>query len=344
MTTTEHEQALIDELYADFERLELRPLWTQTADLMPARPTPRAVPWRWRASDLLPVADRAGELITIERGGERRAIALANPGLGGRPFATPTLWGALQHLGPHESAPAHRHVANAIRFVLEGEGVWTTVDGDACDMHPGDLVLTPAWTFHDHTNSTDSPMRWFDGLDLPLANQLDVIFYENHPELAQAVVDRNRSQRSWGHPGLRVRDEVPPTGHSALLRYPWSETDAALKHALADREVATVDFVDPATGGPVLSTLGCSVTRLQPGGRTPTQRRVGSSIIVVFRGSGETTLDGQRYEWGPFDMMAVPSWCEVSHHALEEADLFVLDDEPVMRALGYARAETEEIQ
>ncbi len=337
---TETDKSRLADLYQDFERLHLQGLWTQTSDLMPAVPTPKAVPWIWHAEDLLPIADRCGELITIDRGGERRAIALANPGLGGRPYATPTLWGALQHLGPRESAPAHRHMANAVRFVLEGEGVWTTVDGDACDMAPGDLVLTPAWTFHDHANTTDSPMRWFDGLDLPLSNYLDVIFYENHAELTQPVEHRNRSEQLWATAGIQVRDAERAVHGSPLLRYRWEQTDAALAMAIADSTSATIDFVDPSTGGPPLATLGCSMTRLVAGAWLPPTRRVGSSIVVVFRGRGHSTLNGERVDWGPFDMMAVPSWCEVSHSADEEADLFVIDDSPVLEALGFGRPPT----
>ena len=44
---------------------------------------------------------------------ERRAIALANPSLGGRPFASPTLWAAIQYLMPGEDAPEHREVVDA---------------------------------------------------------------------------------------------------------------------------------------------------------------------------------------------------------------------------------------
>ena len=335
--TGAEDEARLTELYDDFARLHLQGLWTQAADLMPGVPSPKAVPWIWRADDLLPVADRCGELITIERGGERRAIALANPGLGGRPFATPTIWAALQHLEPGETAPAHRHMANAVRFVLEGEGVWTTVDGDACDMEPGDLVLTPAWTFHDHANTSEAPMRWFDGLDIPLSNYLDVIFYENHPELAQPVEHRNRSEALWGAAGLRVRNAERAVHGSPLLRYRWDRTDELLTAATAGVGSATIDFTDPTTGGPPLATLGCSMTRLRSGATVPATRRVGSSIVVVFSGRGHSTLNGERVDWGPFDMMAVPSWCEVSHTADDQADLFVIDDTPVIEALGYGR-------
>nr|WP_308118071.1 hypothetical protein [Streptomyces buecherae] len=110
-------------LYQDFERASLVPLWTVREGLMPPTPTPRAVPHLWHWAWLHPLAARAGDLVPVGRGGERRAIALANPGLAGQPFATPTLWAAIQYLGPREVAPPHRHSQSAFRFVLEGEGV-----------------------------------------------------------------------------------------------------------------------------------------------------------------------------------------------------------------------------
>src|ERR1700758_5569263 len=148
----------LEELYRGFEKEQLVPLWTEIGDLMPASPRSAAVPHLWRWEQLRELAAQAGSLVPVGRGGERRAIAMANPGLGGRPFATPTLWAAFQSLGGHERAPAHRHSAAAIRFVLEGDGVWTTVDGDAIEMHPCDLVLTPGWTWHDHFNDGDGTM------------------------------------------------------------------------------------------------------------------------------------------------------------------------------------------
>src|SRR6187551_306513 len=159
-------------LYADFDAAGLAPLWTQREGLMPTAPTPAARAHRWPWSEVLPLAERAGELVPVGRGGERRAIAFANPGLGGQPYATPTLWAAVQYLGPAEVAPSHRHSQNAFRFVLEGEGVWTVVDGDPIAMRRGDLLLTAGWSWHEHHNSTDTPMVWLDGLDMPLVESL----------------------------------------------------------------------------------------------------------------------------------------------------------------------------
>ena len=122
--------------------------------------------WRW--SDVLPIAERAGQLVPVGRGGERRVIAYANAGLHPEPYATPTLWAVVQYLGPREVAPVYRHSQSAFRFVLDGEGVWTIVDGDPVAMRRGDLLLTAGRRWHEHHNVADVPMVWLDGLDIPL--------------------------------------------------------------------------------------------------------------------------------------------------------------------------------
>jgi gentisate 1,2-dioxygenase len=214
---------LLDELYADFAASGLVPLWTQIGSLMPASPAPEAVPHVWDWATLYPLAARAGTLVPVGRGGERRAIAVANPGLGGRPYATPTLWAAIQYLGPRETAPEHRHSQGAFRFVVEGEGVWTVVDGDPVAMRRGDLLLTPGWAFHGHQNVTDEPMAWLDGLDIPLTFQLDAGFFEFGSEqlsdLATPVL--SRGERLWGHPGLRPLSGLAPRIASPLPAYRW---------------------------------------------------------------------------------------------------------------------------
>ena len=150
----------LEELYRGFEKELLVPLWTEIGDLMPHAPQSKALPHCWRWSDLLPLAERAGELVPVGRGGERRAIALANPGLDGRPFAAPTLWAAIQYLNPREDAPVHRHTQNAFRFVVEGEGVWTVVNGDPVAMRRGDFLPQAGWNWHGHHNVSSTPMAW----------------------------------------------------------------------------------------------------------------------------------------------------------------------------------------
>ena len=186
-------------LYADFDTEHLTPLWTQLDELMPMTPAPRAVPFVWKWSTLYPLAQRAGDLVPVGRGGERRAIALANPGLGGAPYVTPTLWAAIQYLGPRETAPEHRHSQNAFRFVVEGEGVWTVVNGDPVAMRRGDFLLTPGWHFHGHHNETDQPMAWIDGLDIPFVHYTDTGFFEFGGDgvTDESTPHVSRSERLW---------------------------------------------------------------------------------------------------------------------------------------------------
>ncbi len=340
-------------LHADLAGADLVPLWTQRDDLMPVVPAPAARPHVWRWNEVLPLVEEAGEVVAVGRGGERRAIALANPGLGGAAFATPTLWAAVQFLGPAEVAPAHRHSQNAFRFVLEGEGVWTVVDGDPVAMRRGDLLLTAGWAWHEHHNTAAAPMVWLDGLDIPLVAQLDGGFFEFG---ADEVSDRttpseSRTERLWAHPGLRPI-AAPSTVASPLSAYRWAHTDAALTEQLAleddgypgvmARGHAAVRFMNPATGGDALPTLRTEMHRLRAGAATTPLRTVGSSVWQVFTGRGAVELGDERFEVGHGDLIAVPSWCRLRITADADLDLFTFGDAPVYEALRLDRTEREE--
>lgn len=334
------------ELYADMGRNDIQSLWDQAPDLMPPSPRPRAVPWMWPWRTVLGLAERAGELVPVERGGERRALALANPGLGGQPFATPTLWGAMQYLNAGESAPAHRHAAAAIRFVIQGEGVWTTVNGEPCPMAPGDLVLTPSMAWHEHHSGSDDAMVWFDGLDLPLVNGLDANFFEiSEADYLQESATRpvgSHSAAVFGHPGLLPDVLAPTDRHSPLMVYRWSATDRALTDlaGATGRDDVTVRYVDPTSGRDALPTMRCALRRLRAGTVTTTTRTVGSSLLVVLSGHGQSVVDGVRFDWERGDVLAVPSWAPVDHRATETAEVFVVSDTPVLEALRLDRTET----
>jgi gentisate 1,2-dioxygenase len=336
----------LDALYEELAAASLHPLWTITAQLLTPSPRPKAVPWLWPARTMRPLAERAIGLVPVERGGERRVLSLANPGLGGSPYAAGTLWGAIQCLGPRESAPAHRHTPGAIRFVMAGQGVWTTVDGDSCAMHPGDLILTPSWNWHDHTNEGDEPMFWFDGLDLPMVEALDGVFFEPHPELRQPVTGRNRSEDVYaGDPARHTPGQVEgplDPAPSPLLVYRWTDTDAALDRlaGASEEPMVSLEFTNPRSGASVLPTLACAMDRLSPGRATLPRRRSGNAVHVVHRGTGTSVIDGRRFDWEPGDMFVVPSWAPVEHRAHTPADLFTLSDTPVHRALGIYREQT----
>ena len=345
-------QAKLAELYRDFDAEGMTPLWRTREGLMPFRPEPRAVPHLWRWARLYPLAARSAGLVPVGRGGERRAIGLGNPGLPGDPYATPTLWAAIQYLAPRENAPEHRHTQSAFRFVLEGEGVWTVVDGDPVAMRRGDLLLTPGWHFHGHQNVSDQPMAWLDGLDIPLVATTDQGFFEFGPEeLADtSTPDRSRGERLWGGPGLiPVSAAGQPRPASPLMAYRWAHTDAAL---LAQLELeseghpgvlepghAAVRFANPTTGGDALTTMRTEMHRLRAGTGTSRTRTTASSVWQVFDGRGTVTLDGEDHQLEHGDVFAVPSWCELSLHADTELDLFTFSDAPVFEKLSLLRTE-----
>jgi gentisate 1,2-dioxygenase len=351
---TAEERQQIDQLYTDFEAENLMPLWTQLSDLMPQTPQPKAVPHVWRWKTLLPLAERAGRLVPVGRGGERRAIALANPGLPGQPFATPTLWAAIQYLGPHEVAPEHRHSQNAFRFVVEGEGVWTVVDGDPVAMRRGDFLLTPGWQFHGHHNETDQPMAWIDGLDIPFVQHTDTAFFEFG---ADRVTDEStpavsRSEMLWGHPGLRPLSQLQDTASSPIAAYRWEHTDRALSQQLELERAghpatvepghAAVRYVNPTTGGDVMPTIRAEFHRFADDTASRPRRDVGSSVYQVFDGVGTFVLDGVEHRVAKGDMVVVPSWATFQIVAHGGLDLFSFSDHPIIERLAFNRTHVGE--
>ncbi len=179
---------------------------------MPAHPRSRAVPHLWRWERLRHLAARAGDLVPVGRGGERPAIALANPALAGRPFATPTLWAAIQYLMPGEDAPEHRHTQHAFRFVVEGSGVWTVVGGDPVPMNRGDFLPQAGWNWHAHHNATAEPMAWIDGLDIPFPYVTEAQFFEfGRDEISDAerVTPSARAPNGCGATPDRARSPPP---------------------------------------------------------------------------------------------------------------------------------------
>lgn len=337
-------------LRQDMERHRLIPLWEMEAEIMGLVPTPSTVPWLWRYEDVYSIAERAGELVPVERGGDRRAIALANPGQNGMPYATATLWAAVQWLNGHEIAPAHRHTSQAIRFIIDGAGSYSTVEGDKVFLERGDLVLTPPWTWHDHGSESDERAIWMDVLDIPFNNYVDAPFFEEYPHDKQPV-DKvlNGSVLKYGVGQLRPAGEEPVGDYSPLMTYKWADTERALEN-LAQVEADPFDdialeYTNPQTGGPVMKTFSCSIQMLRPGVHTDAHRHTGSWIYLAFEGHGETIIDGERFEWGPGDMFVLPSWATHEHintSSDQRAILFAAHDTPLLKAVGKYRVEASD--
>jgi gentisate 1,2-dioxygenase len=354
---------VLAELYEGFEKALLVPLWTEIGDLMPLSPKTRAQPHRWEWRTLLELAGRAGELVPIGRGGERRAIALANPGLGGKPYASPTLWAAIQYLMPGEDAPEHRHTQSAFRFVVEGEGVWTVVERDPVPMRRGDFLPQAGWNWHAHHNGAGEPMAWIDGLDIPFQYEVEGQFFtfgrDQLTEEERGTPERSRSQRLWGHPGVAPVSRIGETGGSPLLCYRWEDTDAALADQLAlEKEGhpgviepghALVRYTNPTSGKDVLPTIRAQFHRIAPGTGTAPLRETGSSVYQVFDGSGRISVGDYSWPVTRGDLFVVPSWVPFSAKSEASAsdsdsgalDFFQFSDAPIFAKLNLFRSEVE---
>jgi gentisate 1,2-dioxygenase len=281
-------------------------------------------PCHWRAADIAVLLEKIGANLKLEAGGNRRTLRLTNPGL---PYGTtPTFWASIQYILPGEIATAHRHEATALRFVMQGSGAETIVEGVQYPMNEGDLVLTPSWTFHDHEHHGTAPMVWLDVLDISLVRSLEAVFFEPYPHARQQTV------------------AVAGPGSPLVYEKSWAERALRERAAMeADPfDGVVLEYTNRQTGGPALTTIGTVLQMLRPGVRCRAHRHTGSAVYYVVRGNGTTIVDGERFDWGPGDFIAVPPWAVHEHanrSAEREAVLFGVNDFPALKALGLWREE-----
>jgi gentisate 1,2-dioxygenase len=287
----------------------------------------------------------AGHGLITAREAERRVLILENPGLRGQSKITTDLYAGVQLVLPGEVAPAHRHTQSALRFVLEGDGAHTAVNGERTLMRYGDFIITPPMAWHDHGNETDQPMFWLDGLDIPIVQFLDASFSEHHDEdeqpIARPVGD---SQARFGS-NLMPVDQRPAAGASPVFSYPYARTREALAqlgrtdawdpcHGLKMR------YSNPVTGGYPMTTIAAFIQLLPKGFQTARYRSTDATIFVAVEGRGRTRIGADFVvDWQPRDIFVVPSWKPVVHEAAHEAVLFSFSDRPVQEALQLFREE-----
>lgn len=330
--------------YRRIDRDNLAPLWESLAQLVPPQPSTPCVPALWRYETVRPHLMEAGALISAQQA-ERRVLVMENPGLRGQSSVTRSLYAGLQLILPGEVAPSHRHTQSALRFVVEGSGAYTAVNGERTVMHPGDFIITPSWTFHDHGNPADVPVVWLDGLDIPIVAFFDAGFAERYHEPSQPLT------RPEGDALLRYGNGLLPLEYRAetyatpLLAYPYAQSRASLEALRAhDRLHAChgikMQYGNPATGGYPMPTIAAYLQLLPSGFRGGKYRATDGTVYSIVEGRGRSRVGDQLFDWGPKDVFVVPSWCPVAHEADEDAVLFSFSDRPVQKALGFWREET----
>lgn len=328
--------------YKKIRDKNLDALWTVLADLVTPEPRSACRPSVWRFQEIRAAMMEAGGLITAKEA-ERRVLLLENPGFKGQSKITTSLFAGVQMVLPGEVAPSHRHSQSALRFILEGKGATTSVDGEKTVMNVGDFVITPSNTWHDHANESGAPMFWLDGLDIPIVKALDASFMEHYGSDVQPI------SRPVGDSPARYGNNLMPVDHkpasrtSPVFNYPYARTrevlDTLKKTTAPDAcHGLKMKFTNPETGGHAMPTIGTFIQLLPKGFVTSRYRSSDATVFSCIEGRGWTRVgDDVVLEWGPQDVWVVPSWWPASHEALEESTIFSFSDRPVQEVLGLWR-------
>ena len=337
-----------EQLYRDMDPLNLTPLWEVLHALVPREPATPCVAAHWQYAAVRPFLMRAGEAITAEEA-VRRVLVLENPALRGRSCITQSLYAGLQLILPGEVAPSHRHTQSALRFIVEGSGAYTAVDGERTTMRPGDFIITPGWAWHDHGNESDQPVVWLDGLDIPLVRFLDAGFAENDTARSQAIARaEGTSFARYGHNMAPVRAASPFGRTSPIFSYPYERSREALERLERDAPVDECDgvklrYVNPLTGGSPMPTMQTFMQKLPAGFSGKPWRQTDGAVYSVVEGEGEAVIEGGgqslRFAFGARDHFVVPSWHTARFESRGGCVLFSFSDRPVQEALGLHREE-----
>ena len=328
-------------LISALENAHYHPLWDRYKRITPVTPRAKDEPMHWPWRDFEPFVARAAKEVPIEDV-ERRAIIMVNPAFGGETVTTGNLIGAFTVLQPGDHAVPHRHTASAIRFATRSDGAVTIVNGRRCEMHEGDLVLTPAMCWHGHINESDHGTTWFDAANMPLICGLDASFFEPglRGEKAFWEVDQG-DERLYAASGLAPASDAPKTSHSPKYRYAGEETRAMLASMPPGPDGSrTLRYVNPVSGGAVMPSLDCYAKRLSAKTPTRTRRATYNQIVLCVSGEGRSTIGDKTIEWSKHDVFTIPHWTWAQHEALYgDADFFIVTDKSVFEALDLVRVE-----
>ncbi|MBC7607394.1 MAG: cupin domain-containing protein [Burkholderiales bacterium] len=332
----------LEAYYKELELLGAGALWTVANDIEPWEPKTASVPMLWKYQALRSLVLKSSELVTPEQAG-RRVVYLVNDNRKAVSAAVGWLYTGIQVTRPGESTSAHRHKASALRFIMEGEGGYTVVDGHKITFEVNDFVITPNSAWHEHGVVEDGKTCiWQDGLDIPLINALEANDYAVYEGKQSLQSPTNYSPLTYGGAGLLPCNVHWDKPYSPLFKYAWKQVYPALLEAAKVNESSAFDgiimqYSNPLTGGHVMQTMGASIQLLRAGEHTKAHRHTGSFVYQCAKGKGYSIIGGIRFDWSARDIFCIPSWAYHEHvngSDIEDACLFSFNDLPVMEKLG----------
>src|SRR5262247_4194502 len=327
----------IDELRKAWKGAYMAPLWENKFAHRPPAPPESAYLWSWEK--IRPLITGAIKVASPEAI-ERRVLQLIPPGADEYEWrqTSKTICANLQILLPGEKARPHRHTMNALRFVLEGSGATTIVDGKPCPMEEGDLILTPSWTWHEHIHQGNAPIVWLDALDVPFQRYMGTGAFEPGPaaDMPETIADA----------AFAVAHVVPDTAYttkdySPVFRYPYATAAAAVAVAPPARDGSRrVRYVNPLTGGSGMAMMDCFLVQLDAGVVTLPFRTTANSVCCVVEGSGESQVGGDTIRWNKHDIFTLPHGNRIVHKSSGgTARLFQVSDRDMYARLGLLKEE-----
>lgn len=337
-------QEELDQYYEGLKARHLGPLWHDLGHMVTKEPVHDVKPYLWKWKDIREYALTAGEMLEPGKDAERRVVYLQNPSLLERGlvgYGTHTLYAGIQLLLPGEFAPSHHHSQSAIRFILEGEGAYTAVNGQKIYMERGDVVLTPAWTWHEHKHEGTEPVFWLDGLDVGLVRTLAASFFEPYEDgFYPMKPEENYSNQQFVNGAFKKLNETVELGYpSPIFGYKFNRVEYLLNNMKEEDndlyDGYAIEYINPVTGGSADSRIGTMMQKLKPQQHTKAHRHVHSAIYHVFEGEGYTVIDGVKFEWEKGDFFILPPWSYHEHVNTGSSDayLFSFNDKPVMEKL-----------
>ena len=333
------QKAAQDAFAARMAEKHITPLWTIANRIVMHEPEPKVPPVYWNYQrDVRPYMLEAADVITAAEA-HRRVLALNNPVL--KHGATHTLTCAIQLIKGGEIAPAHRHSQSALRFVIEGEGAYTAVNGERTYMHPGDFIVTPAWTWHDHGKESDGVMIWLDGLDVPLVNHLGATFSDDYDEPTFPQSRPPHDSLSRYGSGMLPLEPVQHR-YSPVFSYPYERTRTALENLRKANDWDAchglkLKFANPMTGDFVMPTIATFAQLLPKGFRTAPYRSTEATVVMVAEGNGKAMVGDQTYTLQQHDIFVVPNWTWWEVEAADDLVLLSYSDRAALEKLDLWR-------